>query len=347
MDGYHRGVIVCAIRWVQIQKREDDETMSDLQNTADNIIEQLERIIFGKKEVLQMVLVCLLAEGHLLMEDVPGTAKTLLGKAMSRTLGGTFRRLQCTPDLLPGDITGINVFNLKTSEFEFHPGPVMTQILLADEINRATPRAQAALLECMAERQVSVENQTYSLERPFFVIATQNPIEHEGTFALPEAQLDRFLMRLSMGYPSQAAEKLMLEVSVNDDPLSQIEQVLDLGAIKRFQDQIRKVHVIPRIQEYIIQIVASTRSHKDFLLGGSPRATKGLFRSAQALAAISGRDFVLPDDVKRLYPAVLNHRVILSVEGRLQKRSVQQALEDAVGMIPAPIIQPEALIREL
>jgi MoxR-like ATPase len=321
--------------------------MSDLQNTADNIIEQLERIIFGKKEVLQMVLVCLLAEGHLLMEDVPGTAKTLLGKAMSRTLGGTFRRLQCTPDLLPGDITGINVFNLKTSEFEFHPGPVMTQILLADEINRATPRAQAALLECMAERQVSVENQTYSLERPFFVIATQNPIEHEGTFALPEAQLDRFLMRLSMGYPSQAAEKLMLEVSVNDDPLSQIEQVLDLGAIKRFQDQIRKVHVIPRIQEYIIQIVASTRSHKDFLLGGSPRATKGLFRSAQALAAISGRDFVLPDDVKRLYPAVLNHRVILSVEGRLQKRSVQQALEDAVGMIPAPIIQPEALIREL
>ncbi|MGB2908841.1 MAG: MoxR family ATPase [Candidatus Aminicenantaceae bacterium] len=321
--------------------------MSDLQNTADSIIEQLERIIFGKREVLQMVLVCLLAEGHLLMEDVPGTAKTLLGKALARTLGGTFRRLQCTPDLLPGDITGINVFNLKTSEFEFHPGPVMTQILLTDEINRATPRAQAALLECMAERQVSVENQTYSLERPFFVIATQNPIEHEGTFALPEAQLDRFLMRLSMGYPSQAAEKLMLEASVNDDPLSLIEQVLDLEAIKRFQDQIRKVHVIPRIQEYIIQIVASTRSHKDFLLGGSPRATKGLFRSAQALAAISGRDFVLPDDVKRLYPAVLNHRVILSVEGRLQKRSVQQALEDAVGMIPAPIIQPEALIREL
>ncbi len=321
--------------------------MDEIKTAAEKIIEQLERIIFGKRDVLQMVLVCLLAEGHLLMEDVPGTAKTLLGKTLAKTLGGTFRRLQCTPDLLPGDVTGINVFNLKTNEFEFHPGPVMTRILLADEINRATPRAQAALLECMAERQVSVENQTYLLRRPFFVIATQNPIEHEGTFALPEAQLDRFLMRLSMGYPSADAEKHMLEESGEKDPLSQIKQVVNLEDIMKFQDQIPKVHVIPRIQEYIIQIISSTRDHKDFLLGGSPRATKGLFRASQALAAISGREFVLPDDVKRLYPAVLNHRVILSVEGKLQKRSVKKALEDAVSLVPAPLIQPETIMEEL
>ncbi len=321
--------------------------MDEIKAAAEKIIEQLEKIIFGKRDVLQIVLVCLFSEGHLLMEDVPGTAKTLLGKTLAKTLGGTFRRLQCTPDLLPGDVTGINVFNLKTSEFEFHPGPVMTRILLVDEINRATPRAQAALLECMAERQVSVENKTYLLRRPFFVIATQNPIEHEGTFALPEAQLDRFLMRLSMGYPSADAEKLMLEESGERDPLSQINQVVNLEDIMKFQDQISKVQVIPSIQEYIIQVVSSTRNHKDFLLGGSPRATKGLFRASQALAAISGREFVLPDDIKKLYPAVLNHRVILSVEGRLQKRSVKQALKDAVKMIAAPLVQPETNIKEL
>ncbi len=320
--------------------------MEEIKQTAEKIIEQLEKIIFGKREVLQMVLACFLSGGHLLMEDVPGTAKTLLGKAIAKTLGGTFRRLQCTPDLLPGDIIGTNVFNLKSNEFEFHPGPVMTQILLADEINRATPRAQAALLECMAEQQVSVENKTYHLKRPFFVIATQNPIEHEGTFALPEAQLDRFLMRLSMGYPSLAAEKLMLEHSGSIEPLTLVEKVVDLEDIVRFQDQIHDVHVIPKIQEYIIQIVASTRDHKDFLLGGSPRATKGLYRASQALAAISGREFVLPDDVKKLYPCILNHRIILSVEGRLQKKSVKQALKDVVTLIPAPIILPENLINE-
>lgn len=320
--------------------------METINKTADKIIDQLERIIFGKRDVLEMVLVCLFAEGHLLMEDVPGTAKTLLAKALAKTLGGSFHRLQCTPDLLPGDVTGTNVYNMKTGEFEFHPGPVMTQILLADEINRATPRAQAALLESMAERQVSVENRTYPLQRPFFVIATQNPIEHEGTFALPEAQLDRFLMRLSMGYPSVEAEKRMLEESGGQDALSGIEQVADLEDIIKCQDEVPEVYIIPRIREYIIQIVSSTRRHKDFLLGGSPRSTKGLQRASQALAAVSGRTYVLPDDVKRLYPRILSHRVMLSVEGRLQKQSVEQALEGAVGMIPAPIIQPDALIRE-
>jgi MoxR-like ATPase len=289
-----------------------------------------------------MVMVCLLSEGHLLMEDVPGTAKTLLGKALAKVFGGTFRRLQCTPDLLPGDITGTNVFNQKTNEFEFIPGPVLTRILLADEINRATPRAQAALLECMAERQVSVENKTYSLKRPFFVIATQNPVEHEGTFALPEAQLDRFLMRLSMGYPSLDAEKLMLERSGTENPLSRIKQVISLEEVVELQEKIPGIQVIPRVREYIIQIVSSTRKHKDFLLGCGPRATKGLFRASQALAAIGGRKFVLPDDVKKLYPSILNHRIILSVEGRLQKRSVEQAVEEVVSMVPAPILKPES-----
>jgi MoxR-like ATPase len=320
--------------------------MKEVKTAADTIIEQLEKVIFGKKNVLQMVLVCLLAEGHLLMEDVPGTAKTLLGKALARALGGTFRRLQCTPDLLPGDVTGTNIFNQKTQEFEFHPGPVFTQILLADEINRATPRAQAALLESMAERQVSVENRTYLLKRPFFVIATQNPVEHEGTFALPEAQLDRFLMRLTMGYPSFKAEDLMLIRDELEDPLARVNQVVRLEDMVRFQDQVRKVHVEPKIREYIIRVAASTRNHSDFILGAGPRATKGLYRAAQARAAITGRNFVLPDDVKQLFPAILYHRVILSAEGRLNRRSVNQAVDKAVSIVPAPLVEPGSLVVE-
>ncbi len=320
--------------------------MKEVKALVDKIIEQLERVIFGKREVLQKVLVCLLAEGHLLMEDVPGTAKTLLSKALARTLGGTFRRLQCTPDLLPGDVTGTNIFNQKTQEFEFYPGPVLTQILLADEINRATPRAQAALLECMAERQVTVENKTYKLRRPFFVIATQNPVEHEGTFALPEAQLDRFLMRLSMGYPSFKAEELMLEKGERIEPLTQVKQVANLEDLVGVQDQIRKVHVEPRIREYIIRLAGATRSHKDFFLGAGPRATKGLYRAGQAMAAASGRNFVLPDDVKQLYPSILHHRVILSAEGRLNKRSVKQAVDKAVSIVPVPLVQPESFVVE-
>ncbi|MGD2084683.1 MAG: MoxR family ATPase [Candidatus Aminicenantes bacterium] len=317
--------------------------MKEVKTAADKIIQQLETVIFGKRNVLQMVLVCLLAEGHLLMEDVPGTAKTLLGKALARTLGGTFRRLQCTPDLLPGDVTGTNIFNQKTQEFQFHAGPVFTQILLADEVNRATPRAQAALLECMAEGQISVENRTYLLKRPFFVIATQNPVEHEGTFALPEAQLDRFLMRLTMGYPSFKAEDLMLIRDEQQDPLTQVKPVVRLEDMVLFQDQVRKVHVEPKIREYIIRVAASTRNHSDFILGAGPRATKGLYRACQARAAITGRNFVLPDDVKQLFPTILYHRVILSAEGRLNRRSVNQAVDKAVGIVPAPLVEPGSL----
>jgi MoxR-like ATPase len=309
--------------------------MKPVQQAAEAILQQLETVIYGKRPVLELVLTCLLAEGHLLLEDVPGTAKTLLAKTLARTLGGGFRRLQCTPDLLPGDVTGSSVFNQKTGDFEFHPGPVFTQILLADEINRATPRAQASLLECMAERQVSVDNRTYLLKRPFFVIATQNPIEHEGTFPLPEAQLDRFLMRLSIGYPSLQAEEQML---VRGDSLEGVARVLGLEELAKLQDQVREVHVHPEVRRYVVQVISATRNARELVLGAGPRATQGLYRACQAKAAMAGRSFVLPDDVKRLYPAMLYHRVILGTEGRLSKRSVQQVVDQAVGLVPAPLV---------
>jgi MoxR-like ATPase len=314
--------------------------MQQVRQAAEQVIQQLEKAIYGKREVLQLVLTCLFADGHLLLEDVPGTAKTLLAKALAKTLGGTFRRIQCTPDLLPGDVTGSSVFNQKTGDFQFHPGPVFTQILLADEVNRATPRSQAALLECMAERQVSVENCTYDLKRPFFVIATQNPVEHEGTFALPEAQLDRFLMRLSIGYPALEAEEQMLVRGERSDPLNEVQQVLSLEVLAQLQDRVREVRVHPEVRRYLIRLVTATRTTKELLLGAGPRATQGLYRASQALAALDGRDFVLPDDVKRLYPAILYHRVILGAEGRLGRRTVQQAVDQAIRLVPVPILNP-------
>ncbi|HEV2845960.1 MAG TPA: MoxR family ATPase, partial [Thermoanaerobaculia bacterium] len=314
--------------------------MKQVQQATEAVLQQLETVVFGKRPVLELVLNCLLAEGHLLLEDVPGTAKTLLAKALARTLGGGFSRLQCTPDLLPGDVTGSSVFNQKTGEFEFHPGPVFTQIFLADEVNRATPRAQAALLECMAERQVSVDNRTYPLKRPFFVIATQNPVEHEGTFSLPEAQLDRFLMRLAIGYPSAQAEEQMLVRGERSDPLDGVAQVLSLEVLAKLQDQIREVHVHPEVRRYIVQVSSATRAARELVLGAGPRATQGLYRAAQARAAMAGRSFVLPDDVKRLYPAIFYHRVILGAEGRLSKRSIPQVVDQAVGLVPAPIVNP-------
>jgi MoxR-like ATPase len=316
--------------------------MEEVKRAAAAVVGELERVVFGKRPKLQLIFLCLLADGHLLLEDVPGTAKTLLAKALARTLGGRFRRLQCTPDLLPGDVTGSSVFNQKTGEFEFRPGPVMTQILLADEVNRATPRAQAALLECMAERQVSVDNRTYRLARPFFVVATQNPVEHEGTFALPEAQLDRFLMRLSIGYPSHEAEVEML-VKSGGEPLAEVRQVMSLEVLAKLQERVRQVFVHPEVRDYLVRLVAATRTSKELVLGAGPRATQGLHRACQALAAMAGRSFVLPDDAKRLYPAVLYHRVILGAEGRLGRRTPEQAVDQAVSSVPAPILDARDL----
>ncbi len=319
--------------------------MTDVPSVAQRILDQLERAIFGKREALELVLTCLLTEGHLLIEDVPGTGKTQLAKALARIFGGSFRRLQCTPDLLPADITGSNVFNQNSNEFEFHPGPAFTNILLADELNRATPRAQAALLECMAERQISVEGQTYELQRPFFVIATQNPVEHEGTFDLPEAQLDRFLMRLAIGYPDEEAEETMLIELDRRDLLEEVEEVSTLSELIDLQESARSVHVHPVVRQYIIRTVAATRESKDFALGAGPRASIALFRSCQALAAISGRSFVLPDDAKRLLPVVLPHRLILSTEGRLKRRGVVDALHETIDTVPAPVVGPEGIVQ--
>ncbi len=324
----------------------EKQRMKDVQAVASDILDQLERAIFGKREALELVLTCLLTEGHLLIEDVPGTGKTQLAKALARIFGGAFRRLQCTPDLLPADITGSNVFNQNTNEFEFHPGPAFTNILLADELNRATPRAQAALLECMAERQISIENYTYELDRPFFVIATQNPIEHEGTFDLPEAQLDRFLMRLGIGYPDEEAEDTMLVEINRHDLLEQVENISSLEALVELQERVRDVHVHPVVRRYIIQTVSATRESDDFALGAGPRASISMFRACQALAAIGGRSFVLPDDAKRLLPAVLSHRLILSTEGRLKRRSVTEALAETIETVPVPVVGPEGVVQE-
>lgn len=319
--------------------------MEDVKQAADALQKALGQVVYGKQGVIQLVLTCLLADGHVLLEDVPGTAKTLLAKALAKTLGGQYRRLQCTPDLLPGDITGSSVYNQKNGEFNFIPGPVFTHVLLADEINRATPRTQAALLECMAERQVSVENRTYALKRPFLVIATQNPVEHEGTFPLPEAQLDRFLMRLSLGYPNQKAEEHMLTRWQKANPLDEVTEVLSLESLARLQDRIRDVTVAPEVRAYVVQLVAATRNTKELVLGASPRASHALYRASQAFAAICGRSYVLPDDIKKLYPSILYHRVILGAEGRLARRSARQSVDQAVSLVPAPVVGAPLMIE--
>jgi MoxR-like ATPase len=320
----------------QPESAADLAAVSDL---AKRVIGNVEHAIVGKRKQLVLSLVTWLSGGHILLEDVPGVAKTMLARALARSVGCHFKRVQCTPDLLPTDVTGTSIFNQKTSEFEFRPGPVFTQILLADEINRATPRTQASLLEAMAEARVTVDGTTHPLEAPFIVIATQNPVDHEGTFPLPEAQLDRFMMRFDLGYPSMEEELRMLELLQHKHPVESLKPVAQASEIVQAQHVIRNVHVDPRVRTYLLQIVNQTRQHQDLALGGSPRATIALFRCAQSMAAIRGRAYVMPDDVKRILPPVMNHRVIVRPESRLRKVTAEKVIEEIVSEIAVPTIE--------
>jgi MoxR-like ATPase len=312
--------------------------MADITGTAKKVIANVERAIVGKRPQIVLSLVSWFCEGHLLLEDVPGVAKTMLARALAASVGCSFKRIQCTPDLLPTDVTGASVFNPKTVEFEFRPGPIFAQVLLADEINRTTPRTQAALLEAMAETRVTVDGVTRKLAPPFLVIATQNPIDHEGTFPLPEAQLDRFLMRFSLGYPTFDEELKMLEILQREHPLDKLQPVVTADELLGCQRAVREVFVDEKVRRYLLQIVHDTREHADLALGASPRAAIAFFRASQAMAAIRGRNYVLPDDVKRVAGPVLTHRMILKPESRLRKVVAAKVVEEIIAELAVPTL---------
>ncbi len=305
--------------------------MNPIIQFTDRAICNVETVIVGKRQQIELLMVALLCQGHVLIEDVPGTGKTMLARAMAASLGIGFKRLQCTPDLLPNDITGVSVFNQKTNVFEFRPGPVFANILLADEINRATPRTQAALLEAMQEQQVTVDGVTRPLPAPFLVLATQNPIEYEGTFPLPEAQLDRFLIRLSLGYPAEDDEIQILRNLRKRHPIETVAQVVDGAELLNLHDAVTDVHVDESLERYILAIVRATRSHPDVALGASPRGSLALYKTAQALAALRERDYVIPDDVKMLVPLTLAHRLIVKPDSQLRGRTARTILAEILG----------------
>jgi MoxR-like ATPase len=311
--------------------------MLDIQQFAGQIIENCEKVIIGKRPAIELVVVAMLCEGHVLLEDVPGLGKTMLARSIAISLGVDFKRLQCTPDLLPNDVTGVSIFDQGSRAFSFIPGPAFTNVLLADEINRATPRTQSALLECMGERQISVDGVTHALERPFLVLATQNPIEYEGTFPLPEAQLDRFLMKLSLGYLDEATESQLLLNLGRAHPVETLEKVVEGRALPELAYQVWDVNVDETVRNYIVRLVFATRHHADLLLGASPRGSQALYRCAQAFAAIHGRDYVLPDDVKHLAPAVLAHRCIVHPESALRGVTIEAILNAILDKTPLDI----------
>lgn len=327
------------VTFVVHKKVEIVATLAEVRDQISRVEDNVGKVMVGKREVVELLVVALLTEGHVLLEDVPGTGKTTLARALAASLNASFRRLQFTPDLLPSDVTGLYVYNQRDQEFQFRAGPIQAHIVLADEINRATPRTQAALLEAMAERQVTVEGNTMKLPRPFLVLATQNPVELEGTFPLPEAQLDRFLMRLVVGYPSAEDEEQMLLRFEKDDPLATLQPVMDIAALIPLRDTVRNVRVEATVRKYIVAIARATRTHESLEMGSSPRATLALYGAAQALAAIRGRDYVIPDDIKYLAPFVLTHRVLISPQTRIRGRTPEGIIAEVVDSVPAPVEQ--------
>jgi MoxR-like ATPase len=312
------------------------QSVQDLATAVQRVINNVEKVIVGKAEPVAFSLIAVICKGHILIEDVPGVGKTVLTKAIARSIGCTFKRIQFTPDLLPSDVTGVSIYNQKTGNFEFRPGPIMSQIVLADEINRATPKTQSALLEAMEEAQLTIDGATYKLPDPFMVMATQNPIEYEGTFPLPEAQLDRFMMNITLGYPRAQDEMNILDSHQFHHPLDDLEQIMRAEELVQIQHQVRSIHVDPSIREYIVSLAGATRSHNNIYLGSSPRGSLALFRASQALAAIRGRGYVIPDDVKLLAKATLAHRIIVTPAARVRGITSGAILEEILQTVPVP-----------